>query len=73
MKQFVQTNVSGFVKDTSSQAIINTDDSEYTRFMTERERAKKLKTIECDLECVKSELQEIKSLLLHIVNGRQNG
>lgn len=73
MGPFITTSTSGFVKDPSSQAIINTDDADYNRVMLERERAKKLATLTSDVDNIKSELMDIKTLLLQIVNGRQNG
>lgn len=73
MERFISTNVAGFVKDPISQAVINTDDAEYIRVMTERERAKKLAALSYDVDNIKSEMTEIKQLLLQIVNGRQNG
>lgn len=73
MAKFLNTNVSGFVKDPFSQAVINTDDAEYNRIVAERERAKKVATLCHDVDNIKSELSDIKTLLLQIVNGRQNG
>lgn len=73
MARMLNTNVSGFVKDPFSQAVINTDDAEYNRILTERERAKKVAALCHDVDNIKSELSDIKTLLLQIVNGRQNG
>lgn len=73
MSRFINTNVSGYVKDPFSQAVINTDDAEYNRVLTERERAKKVAALCGDVDNIKSELSDIKTLLLQIVNGRQNG
>lgn len=73
MGQFIGTNVTGFVKDPLTQAVINTDDSDYIRVVTERERAKKLAALTSDVDNIKLELSDIKNLLLQIVNGRQNG
>ncbi len=73
MAHYINTNVSGLVKDPFSQAVINTDDGEYNRVLAERERAKKIASLSCDVDSIKSELSDIKTLLLQIVNGRQNG
>jgi hypothetical protein len=73
MSRFISTNASGFVKDPFSRAVINTDDADYNRILLERERAKKLATLTSDVDNIKSELMDIKTLLLQIVNGRQNG
>jgi hypothetical protein len=73
MSRFISTNASGFVKDPFSRAVINTDDADYNRILLEREKAKKLATLTSDVDNIKSELMDIKTLLLQIVNGRQNG
>lgn len=73
MSKFLNTNISGFVKDPYSQAVINTNDAEYDRILVERERAKRVDALCYEVDSIKSELSDIKTLLLQIVNGRQNG
>ncbi len=62
----------GLVRDTSSGAIINTNKTEYDEYMArvreaeERENAISQHTIE--INNIKNELQDIKSLILQILN-----
>lgn len=62
----------GLVRDTSSGAIINTNRTEYEEYMArvkeaeERENAISQHTIE--INNMKNELQEIKSLILQLLN-----
>ena len=62
----------GLVRDTSSGAIINTNKTEYEEYMArvreaeERENAISQHTIE--INNMKNELQEIKSLILQVLN-----
>jgi predicted transcriptional regulator len=62
----------GLVRDTSSGAIINTNRTEYDEYMArvreaeERENAISQHTIE--INNIKNELQDIKSLILQLLN-----
>ena len=62
----------GLVRDTSSGAIINTNKTEYDEYMArvreaeERENAISQHTIE--INNIKNELQDIKSLILQLLN-----
>lgn len=69
----VKTNYPGYYKDTSSGAIINTDDSYYQQILAERQRIKEQKSLCDEMNTLKGELTEIKSLLAQIVNGQKNG
>jgi hypothetical protein len=61
---------SNLYRDIKSGAIINENQTEYEKFMTQYEvkqkTKNKLSTIEKDLHNVKSEINEIKSLLLKL-------
>ena len=60
-------------RDPETNAIINVNNLEYTQYLSRRdvktEKNQKVQTIEEDLANVKSELNEIKSLLKELVNG----
>ena len=62
----------GLVRDTSSGAIINTNKTEYEEYMArmkeaeERENAISQHTVE--INNIKNELQDIKSLILQLLN-----
>jgi hypothetical protein len=62
------------VRDLKSQAIINTDSSAYARYMA-RKRKQKAKNDEIrgvirDVNELKTEMREIKDLLIGLSNGR---
>tara|TARA_Y100001963_G_scaffold109535_1_gene151466 strand:- start:326 stop:544 length:219 start_codon:yes stop_codon:yes gene_type:complete len=63
----------GLVRDPNSNAIINTNNSDYQKYLTRRkvkkQENKKVSTIEEDLVNLKNEMNEIKSLLKELVNG----
>lgn len=60
-------------RDSNSNAIINTDKSQYDLYITRREKRKsensKIEHIENDLNMLKSDINDIKSLLMEIKNG----
>ena len=66
----VKTETDGFMKDTSTGAFINTDDSSYAKFVAERSKAKNSKELTTRISAVEYDLKEIKTLLLQVVNGR---
>ena len=62
------------IRDLKSQAIINTDSSAYARYMA-RKRKQKAKNDEIrevirDVNELKTEMREIKDLLIGLSNGR---
>jgi hypothetical protein len=60
-------------RDSNSNAIINTDKSQYDLYITRREKQQsensKIEHIENDLNMLKSDINDIKSLLMEIKNG----
>jgi len=56
-------------RDTSTGAILNTDKSEYAKIRAARKRSTKFETMENDLNNLKDEISEIKSLLLTLINN----
>ena len=63
MNHVFRTNVEGLSRDPSTKAIINNNDSEYMTVLREREKAKRLAKLEKDVEVIKNELRNIKSLI----------
>ena len=61
------------VRDSLSQGIINTNDTEYDEYVARRDAAEKSKeseaTMKEDLDNLKGEINEIKSLLKELVHG----
>ena len=64
---------SDLVRDPKTDQIINTNTSQYQQYISRRKRRKleqeKSLSIEEDLAGLKSEMNEIKSLLKELVNG----
>lgn len=60
-------------RDQNSNAIINTDKSQYDLYIKRREKqqseSSKIEHIENDLNKLKSDIDQIKSLLMEIKNG----
>ena len=61
------------IKDENSNAIVNTDSSEYTNYLSLRAKKKhggdRIDNMENDLKSLKDDINEIKSLLGKLVNG----
>ena len=62
------------VRDPRTDQIINTNTSAYEQYISQRKRRKlekeKSLSVEQDLASLKSEMNEIKSLLKELVNGK---
>ena len=65
---------SDLVRDPNTDQIINTNASAYQQYISRREQRKREKekslNVEEDLASLKSEMNEIKSLLKELVNGK---
>ena len=62
-----------FIRDDLSGAIINTDDNYYKMILAKREEKQKSAKLQDELDCLKSELSEIKDLLNQVLNGKKYG
>lgn len=62
-----------FVKDQATGMIINTDDNYYKSILVTRQQEKQAKEMCSELDSVKNELAEIKSLMEKVLNGRKDG
>ena len=62
------------VRDLKSQAIINTDSDAYARYMARKVKQTKkddeMRTVVREVNSLKTEMREIKDLLIEIKNGR---
>ena len=75
MKKYIPVEGDGnLVRDSLTDQIINTNNSEYERYIARRKKRKlekeKSLSVEEDLASLKSEMNEIKSLLKELVNGK---
>jgi hypothetical protein len=64
----VKTDQPGYLKDTSTGAIINNDDDAYRRFQAAREASKKNNELCKRMDEVENDLRDIKSLLQQLVH-----
>lgn len=64
----VKTDIPGYLKDTSTGAIINNDEEAYRRFQAAREASKKNNDLCKRIDAVEGDLKDIKNLLLQIVH-----
>jgi len=62
------------VRDLKSQAIINTDSDAYARYMARKVKQSKkddeMRSVVREVNSLKTEMREIKDLLIEIKNGR---
>ena len=62
------------VRDLKSQAIVNTDSDAYARYMArkrkQKEQTDEIRGVIRDVNELRTEMREIKDLLLGIANGR---
>ena len=72
MKRTVEQNRS-YVKDTRTHAVVNSDRSAYLLYMSRvksaRQSEDKLKSAVREINILKTELKEIKELILKVTNG----
>lgn len=61
----VKTNVAGYLKDTRSGMVLNTNDSEYQRYLAEKKRVKTLASLT-------DRMAMIEKLLEQITKGKVN-
>lgn len=62
-----------FTRDPVSKAIINNEDSYYKAIVARRQDQKKNNELESELDSLRSELSDIKKLLLQVVSGKNYG
>lgn len=69
---FQKTNINGLVKDTDTNVILNDNMSEYQLYLQNKNRVKQTKSIQNDIDNLKKEFAEIKSMFKQILNGKTN-
>lgn len=67
-----KTNVDGLVKDTENGIVLNNNMSEYEIYLQNRMKVKQSKSIQDDIERLKKEFCEIKSMLQELMNRKNN-
>lgn len=65
----IKTNVSGFYKDTETNAIINTN-NDYEQIKKQKLKVKEFDDLKNKVKTIESDMKDIKNLLLQLVNGK---
>lgn len=72
MKEIKVEGHPDLVRDTASRAIVNKNQNEYENYIQtarkKQEEKNRINSIESDLSSLKSEINEIKSLLINMIN-----
>ena len=61
---FVKTDLEGFVRDTASNAVINTNVERMNLYKQQREERIKMQEVVRDVEALKHDIGEIKDMLI---------
>lgn len=61
---------SEFVRQPNTQALISSDNKGYAAYMQQRERNNKVAELENSVNALKSDISQIKELLLKLVDGK---
>jgi hypothetical protein len=71
MRKVIEQN-RGYVKDTATQAVVNSDNKSYLTYMKriaqKRKESDKLREVVRDINILKTEMYEIKKLLKEVIN-----
>lgn len=67
-----KTNVDGLVKDTENGVVLNNNVSEYELYLQNRMKVKQAKCIQEDIDNLKKEFCEIKSMLQELINRKND-
>ena len=70
MRNLVKTSINGLSRDMGSGAIINTNDIEYQMFKDQRKRSQEQADLKNEVDSIRSELRDIKSLLLQVLGNK---
>jgi hypothetical protein len=70
---YIPTNHPGYYFDTESKVIVNTNYDELKEYKNKVAELKKMRQLESDVNTLKGDMKEIKSLLQALVNGKVNG
>lgn len=68
--QYVKTDIPDLIRDTSSGAIINTNDSYYKQLVASRTQSRETQEVCQKMKALETELTQIKMMLQQVINGR---
>jgi len=73
MIELEKTNATGLMRDKSTHAIINTNESEYLAYREQVVRVKEINSLKNQVVEIKSEVSEMKDMLKSILQAVKNG
>lgn len=68
--ELIKTSHQGLLRDADTKALINTNISEYEHILQKRKQAKQLQTVQQQIDSLKNEFSELKSMIIQLINGR---
>ena len=70
MEKLIKTDIPNLVRDMDSRAILNTNTNEYLAYKTKRERERKINSVVDEIDQIKQDMADIKSMLQQIIGNR---
>lgn len=70
MDRYVETTAPGYVIDNVTGAVINTNEQEYLKILAQRQKAKQLNQLQSEVDSLKTDIKDIKELLIQALSGR---
>lgn len=64
----MKTDIDGYIRDSKTGAVLSNDKVAYRAYLREKSKGNRVKQLEEDVSVIKSELHEIRSLLLQLAN-----
>jgi len=74
MNNVIKTDKEDFLRDTTNNALINTNVNAYKQYVQQRESQKKVMDIESEVTSLKKDVTDIKEMLMILIkqNSKEN-
>jgi|TARA_R110000868_G_scaffold9000_5_gene45608 hypothetical protein len=72
-RQIIQTESAQFGRDVSTMALINTDESAYFQYKSQRAKSQTVAQLSTDVIALKDDMEQIKRMLTQITKAITNG
>lgn len=69
---YQKTNATGYIKDTQTGMVINTNNGEYEKIVAAREKESQRKSLEEDVRNMMVEMKELKSMFRELIGSMKN-
>ena len=63
-------NVSGYIREKASSAVISTDNQGLSAYRAQRDKALQFNQLSQEVHDLKTDMNEIKGLLVKLINGK---